>query len=66
MLHENSSLLELTEIEECQSAILDNLALEDAFRRIESDSRFSSEIPEITNYDDYVYPDCGHDDNGNN
>lgn len=68
MSHKNSSLLPSTgEIDECQLALSGNQALEDAFRRIEDDSHFSSGIPKITNYDDYVYPDAGdHSDNGNN
>lgn len=68
MSRKSSSLLEFSENEkvECRLLLSDNLALQDAFRRIENDGCFSLGIPKITNYDDYVYPDCGYPDNGNN
>lgn len=48
------------------SSLQENLALRGAFGRVEVSGHFSSTIPEETNYDDYEYPDCGYDDNGNN
>jgi len=46
--------------------MFENQALQAAFKRIEDDDHFSIRIPEITNYDDWKYPDCDYDDNGNN
>ena len=68
MSSKSSSLLESPEkVEKSQSTVSENLALQDAFSRIQNDnSHFSTGIPEVTAYDDYVYPDCGYDDNGNN
>ncbi|KKR31814.1 MAG: hypothetical protein UT65_C0016G0009 [Parcubacteria group bacterium GW2011_GWF2_39_8b] len=59
----NSSLLESPEeVKKLQSQLLENLALQDAFGRIEDPSRFSSGIPKITSYDDFHYDDCGYSD----
>lgn len=68
MPRKSSSLLESSENEKVEYglSLSDNSALQDTFRRIENDGCFSLGIPKMTNYDDYVYPDCGYPDNGNN
>ncbi|MDP2705467.1 MAG: hypothetical protein Q8O71_03720 [bacterium] len=53
-------------VNERQSSLSGNLALQGSFSRIEDGSRFSSKIPEVTNYDDYQYSDCDYDDSGKN
>lgn len=67
MSHKDRSLLETSnEVDKCQLPMFENQALQAAFKRIEDDDHFSIRIPEITNYDDWKYPDCDYDDNGNN
>lgn len=67
MSNKNSSLVNISdEVDKCQSSVFENQALQSAFRRIQNDNHFSEGIPEITDYDDYKYPDCDYDDNGNN
>lgn len=68
MLNKTSSLSKTSnnKVDACLSPAFENKALQNAFKRIEDNDHFSTGIPGITNYDDYDYPDCSYDDNGNN